>query len=268
VLDGNFAATGATHVYGFTPPADTAVDTNHRAHAEFWVQPVSAANGDGSSANVKIWVTDSGGTKILSSADQNNFKDGDNATNGPLNLTVPVTLGQQYYVFVQSTATSSKPATDYYFIEHFVGSYYYGITEAEGPTGTGGNDVIGSAQKLSTPTGGTAGTYFVDGDLSSATDVDWFEVDASTTAKTVYLSCTAGRRGSGITGFTATLYDATGTTAIATIGPEVLPPTLDLFKSKVTVPAGTTKAFLKINATGLSSTVTGTNYLCAVEYST
>ncbi len=266
VVDGLFTAAGQTHVYSFTPPADTSVTAGQRAHAEFWVQPVGPNNGDGSTANVTMWVTDSSGTKIWSRADQANYKDGDNQTDGPLNLSVPVTLGQQYFLFIKSDATTSAPTTDYYFVEHFVGSYFYGDVEAEGATGTAMNDTMATAQKLATPMGGTAGTFFVDGDVATASDVDWYEVDPATTSKTAYLECSSARRGAGTQGFTATLYGADGTTVIGALGPEASPPAVDLYKSGLTLPASPTKAFLKVSATGQDATDLGTAYLCTVQY--
>jgi hypothetical protein len=265
LLDGNFAATSSKHAFAFKPPAAT-LDAGGRERAEFFVQPISAANGDGSTSNIKAWVTKADGTTILASADQANYKDGDNATNGPLDLSLPVTAGTQYYLFVQNGDATSAPSTDYYFVDHFAGQYFYGTAETEGAAGTGINDTMLTAQKLATPATATAGAFFADGNISVGADVDWYEVDPIAGTKTVDLGCASARTGSGVVGLTATLYAADGTTQIGTMGPETA--TTDLSKATITVPANTTKAFLKVSAASLSGTNTGTSYRCDVFYST
>jgi hypothetical protein len=263
-IDGNFGTLGATHVYAFTPPAATVL-AGSRMRVEFFVQPISATNGDGSTSNIKAWVTPSNGTTILAMADQSNYKDGDSA-DGPLDLSVPVTKGAQYYLFVQSAATASAPATDYYFIQHFVGQYWYGTAELEGAAAMGINDTAQTAQPLTTPTGLTAGSFFADGNLSQTADVDWYEVDPPGGTKTASIDCGTYRRGSGVVGQTATLYAADGSTMIGTTGAETA--TADLSNSSITIPANTTKAYLKISAKSVGSTAnTGTYYTCSVFYS-
>ncbi|HTR49487.1 MAG TPA: hypothetical protein VMJ10_02200 [Kofleriaceae bacterium] len=265
VIDGNFASTTATHVFQFTAPA-AKIDLGARNHVDFWVQPISAENGDGSTSNVKAWITAGNGVTIASSADQTNYKDGDNATNGPLNLTLPASEGVEYYLFVQNTATTSTPATDYYFIQHYAGSLYFGTAEGEGAGVTGMNDTVGTAQVLATPTGADAGSFFADGDIGGAGDVDYYEVDPPSGTTKAAMSCSSARQGSGVVGLTATLYAADGTTVIHTLGPETA--TADLIDAtEFTVPTGTMKAYMKVTATSQSAAVTGTFYLCSVAYS-
>jgi hypothetical protein len=265
VIDGAFRNATDTHVFSFTPPANTSVSAGQRARSELFLQPISATNGDGSTSNAKVCVTDSTGTKVIAQANQTNYRDGDNFTNGPLDLSLPVTLGQQYFLFVQNTAATSHPTTDDYFGQHFVGSWYYGQAEKEG-LGGGANDTPATAEVLVTPTTASAGSYFVDGDISPVTDVDWFEADPPAGTKSVGLSCRAARAGSGLVGFTAALYDSTGATLIGSIGPETA--TADLFtQTNVAVPAGTVKALLKVSAAAYDPTNTGTYYWCSIFYS-
>jgi hypothetical protein len=266
VIDGSFKSTTDTHVFSFTAPADTTFDANQRPHAEFFVQPIGPDNGTGSTSNIQLWVTDMAGTKILAFDDQKNFKDGDSA-NPPISMSVPISLNVPYFLFVKSGATTSKPATDYYFIQHIIGTYYYGPLETEGATGMGVNDMLATAQKLVTPTGATAGSYFIDGDISKVGDVDWYEVDPPAGTKTVDLFCEGARGGSGLLGFTVGLFDATGTTAFTSVGPEAAAPNVDLQVLNVNIPTGTTKAFLKISATGQAANNTGTYYRCGVAFS-
>ena len=262
LLDGGFATVGATHVYSIKPPNAT-LDAGGREHIEFFVQPIGAANGDGSTSNIKAWVTAANGTTVLGSADQANYKDGDNATNGPLDLSVPVTAGTQYYLFVKSDAANSAPATDFYFGVHFAGQFFYGTAEKEGATGTLKNDTMLTAEVLATPAMATAGSFFADGNIASATDVDWYEVDPPAGLTKVQISCQSARQGSGVVGLKAVLYAADGTTAIATEAPETA--TTDA-SAMGTVPANTAKAFLKVSAASLDPTNTGTYYRCDVFY--
>jgi hypothetical protein len=261
ILDGNFRSTNDTHVFGFIPPA-AMLATGTRERVEFWVQPVGASNGDGSTSNVKAWVTPADGTTILSQAVETNFGNGDTGPNGPLDLSLPVTMGTQYYLFVQSAATSSRPTTDYYFIQHFAGSWFIDAAEMEDASGTGMNDTMQTAEVL-TARSGFPGDYFVDGNIGILTDVDWYEVDPATGDTMFELDCRATREGSGIVGITATLYDASGTTVLGAIGPETA--TADLYKT-FPLPVGTTKAFMKVSASSLDALDTGTFYRCGTYY--
>ncbi len=264
IIDGTLGSATDTHVFSFRPPADTSVGPAQRARAEFWLQPVGAVDGDGSTANVKLWVTDATGAKTLARADQSNYGSGDNGANGPLDLSVPVVPGQQYYLFVQATGATSGRPTDYYFVQHFVGSWHYGQQENEGPTATGLNDVSASSELLVTPSTASPGRFFVDGNLSQPGDVDWYEVDPPANTDSAELGCQSARAGSGVVGLTATLFDSAGTSALGGVGPESR--TADLYAYSVPVPAGTTRALLRVTASSQDATNTGSYYLCAVSY--
>ncbi len=256
-LDGTFATAGATQVFAFTPPADTMVDATQRAHAEFWVQGNTTA-GDGSTAGTHIWVTGADGTTIVAEETSSNYSTGGSAGDPP-HLSVPVTLGQQYYLFVQSTATTSAPTTDYYFITHFVGTFYYGTAERE--TTAGSNDTIATATALATPAMAGAGTYFVDGDLATATDEDWFNITLPAGTTQFELSCEGQRVGSGLVGLTASLATMDGTVLT---GSTITETALDAAATAapVTIPAGTTHLFVHVHAASQSATNTGSYYSC------
>ena len=256
-LDGTFATAGATQVFAFTPPVDTRVDAGQRAHAEFWVQGNTTA-GDGSTAGTHIWVTGTDGTTIVAEETSTDYATG-GAAGDPPHLSVPVTLGQQYYLFVQSTATTSAGATDYYFITHFVGAFYYGTAEAE--SAPGANDTIATATALTTPAMAGAGLYFVDGDLASATDQDWFTIALPTGTTQFALTCEAQRVGSGVRGLTASLATMDGTVLT---GSTITETALDAAATAapVTIPAGTTHLLIHVHAASQSATNTGTYYSC------
>jgi hypothetical protein len=262
VIDGNLVSTTDTHVFWFTPPTDTMTTSGVANEANFWIQPPGPNDGDGSTANVVAWVTDHTGTNVLGKLDTTNFGNGDNTMNGPAELDVPITLGQQYYLFVQNAATTSNQVTDYYYILHI-----------EGPEGDSvesePNNTPAQAQVLSPPTG-LSGEYFVAGTLSSTGsggDVDWYEVDVPSGTTKVNVGCAAERSGSGLRGTTFGLYTLNGET------PEAIPGTsateaanMNFEQLKVAVPSGTTKAYLQVSAASQDSTVTGNFYYCSVIY--
>jgi hypothetical protein len=266
IFDGAFKAAGETHVFSFTPPKDTVVDASQRARAELWVQPISAKNGDGSTANVKVWVADSAAPQtMIAMVDQNNYSDGDNQTNGPIDLSVPVTLDHQYFVFVQSTAAKSTPATDFYFAEHFVGSFHYGQLEAE--KAQGANDTVATAETLTTPAQATPGAFFVDGDILKAGqggDVDVYAMDVPAGSNKVDLFCSAQRAGSGLRSLQVSVLGTDGKTGMAS-GTEAAGTDMNVIGK--TVPGGTTKAYLQVAADSQDANVTGTYYHCTVVFS-
>ncbi len=262
IVDGSFSAKGDTHVFGFTPPADTTVIAGERPRAEFWVQPIGPQNGDGSTSNVNVWVVDAADpSKVLAKAEQKYYADGDNATNGPIGLSVPITLEHGYYLYVQSDAAQSAPATDFYFAEHYVGTYYYGTAEANPDA----NDAVATAEKLETPPNATPGDFFVDGDISVAgTDLDYYEVTVPADADQVSLYCAAQRQGSGLRGFTASVLGADGTTVLATATES---PDAEMNATQKPVAAGGGKAFLEVKASSQDPDVAGTYYHCTVAFS-
>lgn len=265
LIDGSLTSASDTHVFTFTPPADVSVDPAQRAHAEFWVQPIGADNGNGSTAHVKVWVADAAGTTVLSQADQANYGGATDFTNGPLTLTVPVDPGQSYSLFVQSAEAGSSPTTDFYFLRHFVGSFYYGTLEAETKDGTmGSNDALATAEALSTPSGATEGAYFVDGDLDGPADTDWYKLGVPGGATKASVFCDAQRAGSGLRGFTVGLFDLDGNPVAGSSGTEGAD--ADLGMTGITVPGGASDLYLKATATSQDPMVTGAFYHCSISF--
>lgn len=257
ILDGRFDSTSDVHVFAFTPPADTDVTAGAPVTAEFWVQPIGANNGDGSTSNVQLWVTEGTGIDPIGYVDQSNYGDGDNMTNGALDFSVPVTLGTQYYLHVAHAGSTSTPATDYYFIGHGVGNPSLNTIEVEP------NNSVSAPQAI---TAGGNGVFGVVGTLTSG-DEDWFQVDAPTGSTKVSISCSAQRSGSGLRGFTFGLYTASGATATLVAGTEATEvANADLGVSAIALPSGMTHFFLKLTATSQDGEVTGKYYGCGLSY--
>lgn len=265
LLDGIFGAAGETQVFSFTPPADANVEAGHRMRAEFFVHGPGDELGNGSDANVKIRITNEDGDIVYSSADQANHGNAHDPQNGLLNISVPVTGGETYHLFVENGDGSGEANAGFYFMQHFVGTYWYGIVEAEGEGLTGENDTPDDAEELTTPTGVVPGTFFVDGNLADdAADIDWFKVEAPADITQAQLFCDAQRAGSGLRGLTAELYPDDGT---GQPGAKALSATdaadKDLGASGAATP-GT--YFLKLEADSLEAGVHGDYYRCTVAF--
>ena len=268
VVDGNIPTVAGASVFKFTVPVDTYVTPGQRPRVDFFVQPIGTSDGNGSTCPVVVSISD--GTTEFAWADQRNYGTGDDPVRGPLDLSIPVTLGKQYQLSVVGGAMTSNPATDYYFIQTEIGSFYAGLREAEGPTGWGQNDTPATAQRLGT-IAGLPGFFAVDGDIvttvarpTPATDVDWFEIDPPALTTAASLWCVSARSGSGVIGLAAQLYDASTatTTLLGTWGPESA--TSDLFSS---FPAqATARSFLKVSASYLDLNPSGSDYRCSVQF--
>ncbi len=271
VLDGAFRSTTDTHVFSFTPPLDTAIDTGERPRAELWVQPTGADDGDGSTSPIRATVTDdAAGKHVVAQVDQTDFTNGDDHSNGPLDLSFPITLGGTYYLFVESAAPTSSPATDYYFVEHFIGSYYVGQAELEGPSGQGENDDPGAAEMLALT---STGIYGVDGDISapaaaSQPDVDWFQMMVPASATGAFLLCEVDRAGSGLGGFSATLHDGKSPATVLgePIGPEPASPKANFGNTSPIAVTGGATLLLELRAATQDPVNTGTAYRCFVQF--
>jgi len=227
---------------------------------DFYVQIIGGnQGGDLSASNVKIWATDSSGTKIISQADQSHFLV-DSMHYSPLDFSVPVTLGQTYYLFVQNTHTGGTPTTDFYFIDSFLNALY-DVAETEPNAGK----ATGS-QAL--PAQGTAKDFYVvDGNISPVTEADWYSLTIPGGMTKYAFYCDAGRSGSGLGGFTAQLFAADGTTSIGT--PQSETADTDLFSALAALPAGQSPGatwYLKTSATSQDATNTGAQYRCTVFF--
>lgn len=259
LVNGSFGAAADNDYFTFTAPADTTVDASGRAHAEIWAQPIGADNGDGSTVNTKIQIIDDMTQAVIAEIDQANHSNG--GTNSPVHMSVPIALDRKYYMVFLPSGTPSKPDTDYYFTQNFVGSFYYG--EYENEVVAGGNDTVATAQALTTPMMVTSHAVFVDGDLDFANDVDIFSYAVPAGDTLVSIFCDAQRQGSGLRGAKFTLLDGAGNPI--TGGSFTEAANKDGFLTDVQMPANTTTVYLKVEATlAPSATVEGRYYHCTL----
>lgn len=263
IINGTFADSKDIDAFSLTIPADTKVAASQRAHASFWLQPTSK-NGDGATSNAKVWMVDAMDVAkpVIALADQTNYSPSD--TSLPLELSVPVEPGHQYYVFVQHAEGASTLATDFYFMTHFIGSYEPETLEKSPDA----NDTIATAEPVTTISGFTPGQYFFDGNISVAgTDVDHYSMSVTPDAKKALLLCDAQRSGSGLRSAKFSLLKADGSPLGANSSvTEVANADAALLGDKaVPIPPGETKVILKVEAASQDPAVTGTYYHCHVR---
>lgn len=260
-LGGAFQSAAAkTQVFSFTPPLDTATAAGARSRAEFYIQPIGGfQGGDLSLANVKVWATDMTGNVVLSSADQNKYPT-NSMTYSPMQFSVPVTLGQQYFLFVQNTNAAAAPLTDFYFIAHYLNPLI-DAGEKELPAVKGDNDTSATAEDM-LPQGSAKHFFTVDGNLSSAGatgDTDWFTFIVPAGVTQYQVACDAARTGSGLGGFKVEILGKDGVTSLATATETA---DADLVTMVANVVPADTSMFLKLTAATQDAVVTGTFYRC------
>jgi hypothetical protein len=272
-LGGAWKSQTDTHVFSFTPPAAAKGPTGGRARADFYFQAVGGGTmtqgGDLSVANAKAWITDdAAGMHIISAASQSNYS----GMTVPLDLSIPFTPGNTYYLFVQNTdAMAGTPVTDFYFVVHNMNSLF-NVAEKE-VLGMHTNDTTATAETL--PAQGTAKTLFaVDGDISAPAsaavpDLDYYTFNVPTGITSYAYQCDAARSGSGLGGFTIELLQADGTTTFAAAGVETATADLNSGPTFVTLPSGVTpgsKMYVKLSAATQDTKNTGTMYRCYVFF--
>lgn len=229
------------------------------SRADFFVQPIGKDLGTGSDANVKVRITDATGTVVHASAEQVHHGDGRDLDNPPLDVSVPLTPGQTYYLFVENDGGTGANSSSFYFIHHYVGTYWYGFAEEEGPTNSGHNDSLASSE-YSQSFDGLPNVYFYDGNLPGGTDSIgsiWSRPAATTT-----IQCHAQRAGSGLRNFKAELFRANDASTVASATETA---TSDFF-AQGAAPAGA--YFLKLSAGSLESGIAGDYYRCVVAFVT
>ena len=266
ILDGSFQTATDMDVYEITVPADAAISAGQRPHAEFWVQPITPDNGTGSATNGKFWLVDAATPTVhIAEVDQVNYSDGDNQTNQPIEMSVPIAIGpagmlHTYYFFAQHGAEASKPDLDFYFIKHFAGTFYLWDLEKSPDI----NSLPAAPEALAVSS--TAGRYYFEGDLSTIADVDYFSVAVDPASVSATLSCSAQRVGSGLRGAKFSLFKADGVTPLGNGSVFTETANLDGTPLAVAMVAGANaKIVVKVETTSQAANVTGAYYRCAVS---
>jgi hypothetical protein len=189
--------------------------------------------------------------------DQANYGTDFQADNGPAEISVPVQLDHQYYLFVQNGTTAG--ARDFYYLLRDDDNYF-GPIEAANAT----NDVLGTPETMATQQDADGSDWYgVSGNINAAGDVDHYSFATNTGLTHINVICSAQRIGSGLRGFKATLLKTDGT-AVAS-GSVTEAANADMVIEQVAVPASTTSLILKVEATSQDANVTSNNYRCQVH---
>jgi Bacterial pre-peptidase C-terminal domain len=262
-VDGAFKDATDVDAFDLKIPANVSTALNQRPHAHFWLQPIGSDNGTGAAANARLQLFDiaNPGTPIAE-VNQSNY--GAGGANGPAEFSVPVLAGHEYTLLVSNASATATPTKDYYFLQHYAGSYWLEVAEASPDA----NDDLMKPEALKLLNTNDPGHYFVDGDLSSDTDVDYFSMDIPSTAKLIAMECAAQRLGSGLRKPKWTLLKTDGSkisadselTESATVDGNIG------YTTDIKLPTGTTKVLLKVESTSpRDPKVTGTYYRCRIQ---
>jgi hypothetical protein len=250
-VHGTFGTATDVDVYSFSIPTDVTVSQGRPLGN---ISPFPwGTDGDGATSSIgKIWIVDP--------ADLAHHVAEVDVSVGmtPGDLSVPLTFGKQYFLFV-NRATGSAGTNDFYFFNHDGG----GSNPVEAANAT--NGVATTPEVLTDLMDNPAflATYFVDGDISATGDVDFYELAIPAGGAKMSASCGAQRSGSGLRGLKMSLTQPNGTllSAAATTGETAA---TDATLSGISV-AGMTKVLLKVEAASQDSIVTSTFYRCGAR---
>ncbi|MBK7584324.1 MAG: PPC domain-containing protein [Myxococcales bacterium] len=254
---GTFSSATDVDTYSFTMATDITVASGSRLNGSLYTQE-GGVDGNGSTTSPgEIWITTKAAPSvILAKVD---FSKKDTKSGLGQSLDVPLIGGTEYVAFYKRAATQTG-GNDFYF--DLAGAGAGNPVEKETASE---NDTMGTAEALTMATG-TAGSYFVEGDLkNNGADVDWFSMNVPATGSdTVSIACGAERSGSGLRGFTMTLQKGDG--SAITGGSAVETADKDALIDKIPTPTGQAKLLLKLNASSQDSTIMGTYYRCGIHF--
>jgi hypothetical protein len=167
----------------------------------------------------------------------------------------PADLTKQYLFSIEHPPVALG-ANDFYVM--LVGGGVSNFVE----TNEMGNDVLAGAETPSKATG-SGNNYYVDGDIVTDTDVDWWKVPVGMSTM-VDVSCGAQRGGSGVRGFRMDVVDAANpSTMIATATESA---TSDAYTTYQPIPAGVTQLGVKMSTTlPHDPAVTSSFYHCGIH---
>ena len=249
ITQGKLPMSSDSDWYSLTIPANLTVDPASRAHVGF-LNPWGGTVGNGSDVKVGVVeVLDATTMTVVGSFDMSN-EPGSAANRA--DLSVPVTKGGNYLLKVKHGGIEADGQGQFYFMYQTLGA---------------GNPLEKSEVTNSLPAtpevlaaSATKGSYFVEGNLAVG-DLDHFKI-ATLGEATVSVACAAQRGGSGLRGFTASVFNADGTTPVA-MGTATESATKDLFIDHIAIPASQTDLVIKVAATlAPDVTNTGTYYIC------
>lgn len=248
VLHGGFGSDTDVDYFKFTVPADLTVEAGTRAVVSFYPQlggPGSidqATAGNGSTSMIgEITIYPKGSTAAIAKVDSSTGSE----------LGVPLVKGTEYVAVIKRSTSGVAGTNPFWFAYNSLG----GGNPLEAADAA--NNTLAGAEVLTAATG--TASYFVEGDISPATDVDHYSIDV-TGGSTVSLVCGAERSGSGLRGFTMDLLKADGSAVPG--GTITESSTDDALLADVAIPSGATTLIVKLKATSQAADVSSTFYRC------
>ena len=251
---GGFSSATDVDVYKLDVPSDLVALTNgDHAVLGFSALP-GGTDGNGSTAQL-------GAMRLVDADDLTNdyalldlANAGDTAGLGLEPSIPPTQLGKSYYLFVQRPANATAGANDFYIVWHY--AFSSNPREADET----GNDTPAGAEALTdvVPPNLVA-QYFVEGDLSSATDLDHYSFAVPAAAKKVSVFCGGQRSGSGVRDLKVEVLN--GATSVGSTTEAV---DKDAYLQSLTIPTGVTSLTLKISGGTPDAKVTSRFYRCGI----
>jgi hypothetical protein len=257
LLLGTFSSATDVDVYSFTVPATTDAGTELRyVVTEIMPSGSTADNGNAYGSTTPIgdfYITDAAGTTVLTQVSNA-------AAGASTGIWAPMSPGN-YQLWVKHPATAAG-ANDFYVVKMYIDYYLMGDMEVEAIGTTGTNDTLGTAQALTVEASNTDPTLNRAGVMGfiGSGDVDYYSFTVRATDTSVNVYCSAAREGSGLTGLTVSVRKSDDTEVTNGHGVETTAEDLQL--QDLNPGAGT--YYLRLSATGQSSTVTSTFVHCTV----
>ncbi len=254
---GSFADAMDVDMFSFNVPANLKIDSGARAscHFEFFY-PGLGGNGSTAESKVLAYVVDAAAPTVkIAQIDPNVYE----TTMGPpepMSLSAPCEPGKDYLFVMARAAGATAGMNDFYYFNHYAAS--------SNPVEVEPNSDIAMPEALMASAGVMEGaSYFVDGDIAMAGDVDFYNVDVPAMSTLLSVACESERGGSALRGFKVTPLGANDMPLAAGKGNLLEAPTKQIFGYDIPIPAGTTKLKMKVEATLANSTdITSTFYRC------
>jgi hypothetical protein len=252
---GTFSSATDVDMWRFKPPADVKIDPGTRAicHFQFWL---GGPEGNGSTAEqgITAYVATLAdpATKI---AEIDPTKLDTTVRPEPPALSIPCTLDTEYLFVMTRPQGTTAGTNDFYFFQHYYSS--------SNPLEKGQNDDVDTPEmleKINQMDGGAS--FFIDGDIEVAGDVDHYGVLVPSGMETVGFLCEAQRGGSGVRGLKVTVLDASGKPIAGGMGTNTESENKQLGFGNMPIPQGTQRLTFKVEAASLDPNVTSTFYRC------
>jgi len=249
LVAGVFASPGDPDYFKFTIPSD--IDfAGSRLQINVESTSGGGADGDGSTADHMMLElsTTAAPTEFIARADLDKRDPEYNTI--VQSLTPPVTAGTEYLLTVKRSG-GSVGVNDFYFVT---------VVPTDGnPLEVEPNNDVAGAQVLATQ--GTEGRFFIEGDLDSATDADFFSITMPTGKRKITAVCGGQTNGSGLRDLKLELLDDAGA-ALAASASDTETDVSSAYISKLQVPTGKDKVIVKLTAGTPAADLSSRFYLC------